>query len=147
MIPNPEIEIQKLMPLVPCKEVPCKAEGYHGTIEKIAACKLTHKCAGKSDQECKDRDTRQSTDRKKDRKERKRQCKSDQSVDPETFNPSKMLHTFLVKTLGWAKGTFDSYSMGFFIFAGLVLLAIGAISLVKTQWRTTWGGANAGGII
>ncbi len=54
--------------------------------------------------------------------------------------------TFLVKTLGWAKGTFDSYSMGFFIFAGLVLLAIGAISLVKTRWRTTWG-ANAGGMI
>jgi len=54
--------------------------------------------------------------------------------------------TFLVKTLGWAKGTFDSYSMGFFIFAGLVLVAIGAISLVKTRWRTTWG-ANSGGII
>ncbi|MCB4747418.1 MAG: MFS transporter [Sulfurovum sp.] len=54
--------------------------------------------------------------------------------------------TFLVKTLGWAKGTFDSYSVGFFIFAGLVLVAIGAISLVKTKWRTTWG-ANAGGMI
>ncbi|MCF6207041.1 MAG: MFS transporter [Sulfurovum sp.] len=54
--------------------------------------------------------------------------------------------TFLVKTLGWAKGTFDSYSVGFFIFAALVLLAIGAISLVKTRWRTTWG-ANAGGMI
>jgi len=54
--------------------------------------------------------------------------------------------TFLVKTLGWAKGTFDSYSMGFFIFAALVLVAIGAISLVKTRWRTTWG-VNSGGII
>jgi len=54
--------------------------------------------------------------------------------------------TFLVKTLGWAKGTFDSYSIGFFIFAALVLVAIGAISLVKTRWRTTWG-ANAGGMI
>jgi len=54
--------------------------------------------------------------------------------------------TFLVKTLGWAKGTFDSYSMGFFIFAGLVLLALAAISLVKTRWRTTWG-VNSGGII
>jgi len=47
--------------------------------------------------------------------------------------------TFLVKTFGWTKGTFDSYSMGFFIYAGLVLVAIGAISLVKTRWRTTWG--------
>ena len=54
--------------------------------------------------------------------------------------------TFLVKTLGWAKGTFDSYAMGFFIFAGLVLLAIAAISLVKTRWRTTWG-VQSGGMI
>ena len=54
--------------------------------------------------------------------------------------------TFLVKTLGWAKGTFDSYAMGFFIFAALVLVAIGAISLVKTRWRTTWG-ASSGGMI
>jgi NNP family nitrate/nitrite transporter-like MFS transporter len=54
--------------------------------------------------------------------------------------------TFLVNTLGWAKGTFDSYAMGFFIFAGLLLLAILAISLVKTRWRTTWG-ASSGGMI
>ncbi|WP_457605907.1 MFS transporter [Nitratifractor sp.] len=54
--------------------------------------------------------------------------------------------TFLVKTLGWAKESFNSYSVGFFIFAALVLLAIGAISLVKTRWRTTWG-AKAGGMI
>ena len=54
--------------------------------------------------------------------------------------------TFLVKILGWAKGTFDSYAMGFFIFAGLLLLAILAISLVKTRWRTTWG-AHSGGMI
>jgi MFS transporter, NNP family, nitrate/nitrite transporter len=54
--------------------------------------------------------------------------------------------TFLVKTFGWTKGTFDSYSMGFFIYAGLVLVAIGAISLVKTRWRTTWG-VKSGGMI
>ena len=54
--------------------------------------------------------------------------------------------TFLVKTLGWAKGTFDSYSMGFFIFAALVVVALGAISLVKTRWRTTWG-VKSGGMI
>jgi len=54
--------------------------------------------------------------------------------------------TFLIKTLGWAKGSFGSYSIGFFIFAALVLLAILAISLVKTRWRTTWG-AKAGGMI
>jgi NNP family nitrate/nitrite transporter-like MFS transporter len=54
--------------------------------------------------------------------------------------------TFLVKILGWSKGTFDGYSTGFFIFAGLVLVALGAISLVKTRWRTTWG-INSGGMI
>ncbi len=54
--------------------------------------------------------------------------------------------TFLVKTLGWAKDTYGSYAVGFFIFAALVFLAIVAISFVKTRWRTTWG-ANAGGMI
>ena len=54
--------------------------------------------------------------------------------------------TFLVKTFGWTKGTFDSYSMGFFIYAGFVLVAILAISLVKTRWRTTWG-VKSGGMI
>ena len=54
--------------------------------------------------------------------------------------------TALIKTLGWSKGAFDGYSVGFFIFAGVVLIAIAGISLVKTRWRTTWG-AQAGGII
>ena len=54
--------------------------------------------------------------------------------------------TALIKTLGWSKGAFDGYSMGFFIFAGVVLVAIIGISLVKTRWRTTWG-VNAGGRI
>ena len=54
--------------------------------------------------------------------------------------------TALVKTLGWSKGAFDSYTAGFFIFAGVVLVALIGISLVKTRWRTTWG-ATAGGRI
>ncbi len=54
--------------------------------------------------------------------------------------------TALVKTLGWSKATFGDYSVGFFIFAGLVLLAIAGLSLVKTRWRTTWG-VTAGGKI
>ncbi|HHB93564.1 MAG TPA: MFS transporter, partial [Campylobacterales bacterium] len=54
--------------------------------------------------------------------------------------------TALIKTLGWSKGAFDGYGAGFMIFAGVVLVAIAGISLVKTRWRTTWG-ANAGGII
>jgi len=54
--------------------------------------------------------------------------------------------TLLIKTLGWSKGAFDGYGTGFMIFAGVVLVAIAGISLVKTRWRTTWG-ANAGGMI
>ncbi len=47
--------------------------------------------------------------------------------------------TALIKTLGWSKGTSGDYVLGFFIFAGVVLVAIAGISLVKTRWRTTWG--------
>lgn len=54
--------------------------------------------------------------------------------------------TILVKTLGWSKEAFDGYSVGFMIFAGIVLVAISGISLVKTRWRTTWG-LQAGGKI
>ena len=54
--------------------------------------------------------------------------------------------TALVKTLGWSKEAFDGYSAGFMIFAGVVLVAISGISLVKTRWRTTWG-VHAGGKI
>jgi len=54
--------------------------------------------------------------------------------------------TVLVKTLGWSKAAFNSYSVGFFIFAALAALAIVGLSMVKTRWRTTWG-VHAGGKI
>ncbi|RUM44793.1 MAG: MFS transporter [Hydrogenimonas sp.] len=54
--------------------------------------------------------------------------------------------TVLIKTLGWSKGAFDGYAAGFFLFAGVVFMAIVGISLVKTRWRTTWG-MTAGGKI
>jgi len=54
--------------------------------------------------------------------------------------------TALIKTLGWSKGAFDGYSVGFMIFAAVVIVAIVGISLVKTRWRTTWG-VSAGGRI
>ncbi|WP_309499068.1 MFS transporter [Sulfurovum sp.] len=54
--------------------------------------------------------------------------------------------TALIQTLGWSKGAFDGYAAGFMIFAGVVLVAIAGISLVKTRWRTTWG-VQSGGII
>ena len=54
--------------------------------------------------------------------------------------------TALIKTLGWSKGAFDGYAAGFMIFAGVVLVALMGISLVKTRWRTTWGVAAGGRI-
>jgi len=54
--------------------------------------------------------------------------------------------TALIKTLGWSKGAFDGYSAGFLIFAGVVIVAIIGLSLVKTRWRTTWGVAAGGRI-
>ena len=54
--------------------------------------------------------------------------------------------TALIKTLGFSKDAYDSYSVGFLIFAGVVILAIGGLSMVKTRWRTTWG-VKSGGMI
>ena len=51
---------------------------------------------------------------------------------------------FLASSLGLAKGYTGSYAPGFFVFAGLCLIAICGLGLVKTRWRTTWGAvANA----
>lgn len=47
--------------------------------------------------------------------------------------------TALIKTLGWSKGTSGDYVLGFFLFAGVVFIALAGISMVKTRWRTTWG--------
>jgi NNP family nitrate/nitrite transporter-like MFS transporter len=46
---------------------------------------------------------------------------------------------YLASSLGLAKGLTGSYATGFHIFAGLCLLAIAGLGLVKTRWRTTWG--------
>ncbi len=54
--------------------------------------------------------------------------------------------TALIKTLGWSKGAFDGYTIGFLIFASVVVIAILGLSLVKTRWRTTWGVAAGGRI-
>lgn len=54
--------------------------------------------------------------------------------------------TALIKTLGWSKDAFDGYTVGFLIFAGVTLIAIIGLGLVKTRWRTTWG-LNSGGMI
>jgi len=46
---------------------------------------------------------------------------------------------YLASSLGVAKGCTGSYAPGFFVFAGLCILAICGLGLVKTRWRTTWG--------
>ncbi len=47
--------------------------------------------------------------------------------------------TALIQTLGWSKGIFDGYTIGFLIFSSVVVIAMIGLSLVKTRWRTTWG--------
>ncbi|SFZ98523.1 Nitrate/nitrite transporter [hydrothermal vent metagenome] len=54
--------------------------------------------------------------------------------------------TALIKTLGWSKGAFDGYSVGFMIFAAVIVVALLGLSMVKTRWRTTWG-VKSGGMI
>ncbi|RLA68473.1 MAG: MFS transporter [Epsilonproteobacteria bacterium] len=54
--------------------------------------------------------------------------------------------TALIKTLGWSKGAFDGYMVGFLIFAAVAMVAIVGLSFVKTRWRTTWG-LKSGGMI
>ena len=50
----------------------------------------------------------------------------------------------LASSLGLAKGWTGSFAPGFYIFAGLCVLAITGLGLVKARWRTTWGAvANA----
>jgi NNP family nitrate/nitrite transporter-like MFS transporter len=51
---------------------------------------------------------------------------------------------YLASSLGLSKGLTGSYLAGFCVFAGLCLLAIVGLSMVKMRWRTTWGAvANA----
>jgi MFS transporter, NNP family, nitrate/nitrite transporter len=46
---------------------------------------------------------------------------------------------YLASSLGIAKQFAGSYASGFFIFAGLAMLALVGLSSVKRRWRTTWG--------
>jgi NNP family nitrate/nitrite transporter-like MFS transporter len=45
---------------------------------------------------------------------------------------------YLASSLGVAKQLTGSFSPGFLIFAGLALLALAGVSLVKAGWRTRW---------
>lgn len=49
---------------------------------------------------------------------------------------------FLAKTLGLSKGLTGSFMAGFSLFAGLAIIGLAGLMLVKTRWRTTWGAAS-----
>jgi len=51
---------------------------------------------------------------------------------------------YLASSLGLAKQLTGSPQLGFLIFAGLAMIALGGISLVKGRWRSTWPTALAG---
>ncbi|WP_395335840.1 nitrate/nitrite transporter [Novosphingobium sp. BL-8H] len=45
---------------------------------------------------------------------------------------------YLASSLGLAKQMTGSFAPGFLIFAGLAVLALASVALVKTRWRATW---------
>jgi NNP family nitrate/nitrite transporter-like MFS transporter len=49
---------------------------------------------------------------------------------------------YLAASLGWCKEVTGSYQIGLLIFAGLAVLAIVGLTMVKARWRTTWGSAT-----
>ena len=51
---------------------------------------------------------------------------------------------FLAWSLGLAKQWFGTPQAGFLVFAGLALIALGGVQMVKLRWRTTWGAAIVG---
>jgi MFS transporter, NNP family, nitrate/nitrite transporter len=51
---------------------------------------------------------------------------------------------YLASSLGLAKKLTGSASPGFLIFAGLAVLALLGLTMVKSRWRTTWGAAVQG---
>ena len=48
---------------------------------------------------------------------------------------------YLASSLGFSKQMTGSYQTGFLIFAGLAIVALVGLTVVKTRWRTTWGSA------
>jgi len=45
----------------------------------------------------------------------------------------------LANMMGQSRQHTGSYLAGLLVFAGLCLLALGGLSMVKRRWRTTWG--------
>ena len=51
---------------------------------------------------------------------------------------------YLASSLGFAKQVSGTYQSGFLIFAGLAIVALIGLTVVKRKWRTTWGAAIQG---
>jgi NNP family nitrate/nitrite transporter-like MFS transporter len=49
---------------------------------------------------------------------------------------------FLAKTLGWSWNVQHGFALGFSVFAGLPLLGLVGLIMVKKRWRTTWGAVS-----
>ncbi len=49
---------------------------------------------------------------------------------------------YLASSLGYSKGLTGSYMVGLLIFAGLCVVAVGGLTVVKTRWRSTWGAVS-----
>jgi NNP family nitrate/nitrite transporter-like MFS transporter len=49
---------------------------------------------------------------------------------------------YLASSLGFAKQWSGSFAPGFYIFAGLAVVALVGLLFVKSQWRATWGAAE-----
>ncbi|MDP3676560.1 MAG: nitrate/nitrite transporter [Novosphingobium sp.] len=49
---------------------------------------------------------------------------------------------YLASSLGLAKQYTGSFSSGFLIFAGLAVVALAGLTLVKGKWRSAWGAAS-----
>ena len=52
---------------------------------------------------------------------------------------------YLAASLGYVKGLTGHYQLGLLIFAGLAIVALLGLNLVKKRWRTTWGAAAIAG--
>ncbi|MBT9540883.1 NarK/NasA family nitrate transporter [Thiobacillus sp.] len=52
---------------------------------------------------------------------------------------------YLAASLGYIKGQTGSYQLGLLIFAGLSVVALLGLTVVKQRWRTTWGAAAIAG--
>lgn len=52
---------------------------------------------------------------------------------------------YLAASLGYIKGRTGDYQLGLLIFAGLAVVALLGLTLVKQRWRTTWGAAAVAG--